>query len=76
MDFGIQIIDAHIVAGDAIFEACLRLSIAAAAAPPIVAGAALLTIAIDIHVHELLAVAVEVYNARGVVFAITESLSL
>lgn len=73
VDFGIEVRDADIVAGDRVFEARLGLSVAAAAASTVITGAALLAIAIDVHVHKLLAVAVQVDNARGVVFAISES---
>ena len=73
VDFGIQIIDTNVIVFNDIFEASLGLGIAAATAPSIVAGAALMTIAIYVHVHELLAVAVEVDNARGVVFAVAEN---
>lgn len=73
VDFGIEVRDADIVAGDGIFEACLGLSIAAAAASTVITGAALLAIAIDVRVYKLLAVAVQVNDARGIVFAISKS---
>jgi hypothetical protein len=47
-----------LVVDDGVFEARLRLSIAAAAASSVFAGATLLAVAIDVHVDELFPVAV------------------
>lgn len=63
VDVGVQIGDADIVADDGIFEARLGLSIVAVAAPSIISIAALFAVAIDIHIDELFAVAVQVDDA-------------
>lgn len=63
MDVGVQIGDADIVADDGIFEARLGLSIVAAAAPSIISIAVLFAVAIDVHIDELFAVAVQVDDA-------------
>jgi hypothetical protein len=56
--FGVQVGNADLVVDDGVFEARLRLSIAAAAASSVFAGATLLAVAIDVHVDELFPVAV------------------
>lgn len=58
VDLGVQVGDADVVVDDSVFETRLRLGIAAAAASPVFTSAALLAIAIDIHVNKLLPVAV------------------
>ena len=70
--FGVQVGDSDLVVDDGVFEARLRLSIAAAAASAVFAGAALLAIAVDIHIGELLAVAVQVDHAGCGVFAVSK----
>ena len=69
---GVQVGDADLVVDDGVFETRLRLGIAAAAASAVFAGAALLAIAVDIHIDELLAVAVQVDHAGCGVFAVSE----
>ena len=72
MYLGVQVGDSDLVVDDGVFEARLRLSIAAAAASAVFAGAALLAIAVDIHIGELLAVAVQVDHAGCGVFAVSK----
>ena len=69
---GVQVGDADLVVDDGVFETRLRLGIAAAAASAVFAGAALLAIAVDIHIGELLAVAVQVDHAGCGVFAVSK----
>jgi len=63
VDFSVQIGDTNLVADDSVFETRFRLSITAAAASSVFASTALLAIAIDVHVHKLLSVAVQVDDA-------------
>jgi hypothetical protein len=56
--FGVQVGNADLIVDDGVLEARLRLGIAAAAASSVFASAALLAVAIDVHVDELFAVAV------------------
>jgi hypothetical protein len=72
MNLGVQVGDANLVAGDGVFETCLRLSIAAAPASSVFTSAALLAVAIDVHVNELLSVAVQVNDAGGSIFTVPE----
>ena len=58
VDLSVQVGDADLVADDGVFETRLRLSIATATASSIFTSAALLTVAIDVHVDELFPVAV------------------
>ena len=51
------------------------LDVYAAAAASVVAGAALLAVAVDVHVNELFPVAVQVNDAGGSIFAVPERLS-
>jgi hypothetical protein len=75
MNLGIQVGDANLVAGDGVFETRLRLSIAAATASSVFTSAALLAVAVDVHVNELFPVAVQVNDAGGSIFAVPERFS-
>ena len=75
VDLGVQVGDTDLVADDGVFEACLRLSIATAAASSIFTSAALLAVAIDVHVNELFFVAVQVDHAGRCIFTVPERLS-
>jgi hypothetical protein len=72
---GVQVGDANLVVDNGVFETRLRLSIAAAAASSVFASATLLTIAIDVHVDKLFAVAVQIDDAGCCVFTVSECYS-
>jgi hypothetical protein len=72
---GVQVGDADLIVDNGVFETRLRLSIAAAAASSVFASATLLTIAIDVHVDKLFAVAVQIDDAGCCVFTVSECYS-
>jgi hypothetical protein len=71
---GVQIGDANIVVDDGIFEAGLGLSVATASASSVFASTTLLAVAIDVHVDELLPVAVQVDDVGIIIFTVPERL--
>jgi hypothetical protein len=75
MHLGVQVGDANLVVDNGVFETRLRLSIAAAAASSVFASATLLTIAIDVHVNKLFAVAVQIDDAGCCVSTVSECYS-
>lgn len=72
VDLGVQVGDADLVADYGVFETSLRLSIPTAAASSIFASAALLAVAIDVHVDELFSVAMQVDDTGRCIFTIPE----
>ena len=72
VDLGIQVVDANLVADDGVFKARLRLSITTATASSVFTSAALLAVAIDVHVDELFSVAVQIDDAGCRIFAVPE----
>lgn len=72
VDLGIQIVDANLVADDGVLETRLRLSITTATASSVFTSAALLAVAIDVHVDELFSVAVQINDAGCSIFAVPE----
>ena len=72
VDLGVQIVDAYLVADDGVFKTRLRLSITTATASSVFASAALLAVAIDVHVDELFPVAVQVDDAGCGIFTVPE----
>ena len=72
VDLGIKIGDANLVADDGVFKTRLRLSITTAAASTVVTSAALLAIAINVHVDELFPVTVQVNHAGCCICTVSE----
>ena len=72
MDLGVQIVDANLVADNGVFKTRLRLGVTTATASSVFASAALLAVAIDVHVDELFSVAVQINDAGCSIFAVPE----
>ena len=51
VDFSVEIFDTCVVAGYCVFERSLALGVLATATASVVAGAALLTVAVNVHVR-------------------------
>jgi len=73
VDLGVQIVDANLVADNGVFETRLRLCITTATASSIFTSAALLAVAIDVHVDELFSVAVQVDDAGCGILTVPKS---
>lgn len=61
MDVGVEVLDAGLVAGDGVFEGGLALSILRAVTAAVTSAES--TVAVDIHVNEVTAGALEVHDA-------------
>ena len=73
VDLGVQIVDANLVADNGVFKTRLRLGVTTATASSVFASAALLAVAIDVHVDELFSVAVQVDDAGCGILTVPKS---